>query len=90
MAVSVNLHLTHRQFTGGQETVQVEGNTVGECLRHLTERFPPLADALFDGDGNLQRHIEVYLNLESTYPEELAKPTEDGDEIHITVMLAGG
>jgi hypothetical protein len=30
------------------------------------------------------------VNMESTYPEELAKPVRDGDEIHITLMLSGG
>ena len=32
----------------------------------------------------------LLLNLESTFPQELAMPVKDGDEIHIAVMLAGG
>jgi molybdopterin converting factor small subunit len=34
--------------------------------------------------------VEVYVNNESAYPEELAKPVQDGDEIHLILMLAGG
>ena len=34
--------------------------------------------------------VEVYVNLESAYPDELAKQVKDGDEIHLTYMLAGG
>ena len=40
--------------------------------------------------GKLKNIIELYLNQESTYPEELAKAVKDGDDIHITVLLAGG
>jgi hypothetical protein len=30
------------------------------------------------------------MNLQSAYPNELAKPVKDGDEIHVTLLLAGG
>ena len=90
MAVSINLHSTHRQHAGGLETVVVEGSTVGECLESLVTAHPGLRDALFETAGRLRKNIEIYLNMESTYPEELSKQTRDGDEIHIAVMLAGG
>jgi len=38
----------------------------------------------------LANNIEVYVNLKSAYPNELAIPVKDGDEIHLTVMLTGG
>ena len=38
----------------------------------------------------MRNHIEVFINLETTYPQELAVPVKDGDEIHVAVMLAGG
>ena len=90
VSVNVSLHRTHRQFTGGLEVVEVEGDTVGACLDHLTSEYPGMGEALFEKRGKLRRHIEVFLNLESTYPEELAMRVEDGDELHVTVMLAGG
>lgn len=68
----------------------MEGSTVGECLESLVAEHPGLREALFDARGALRSNIEIYLNLESTYPEELGKPTSDGDEIHVAVMLAGG
>jgi hypothetical protein len=92
MSVKVHLHKTHRRFTAELGTIEVEGRTVGECLNALVERFPDLQPALFQGNATqrLRNNIEIYLNLESTYPDELAKPTRTGDEIHIAVMLAGG
>ncbi len=49
-----------------------------------------MGEALFEKSGKLRNHIEVFLNLKTTYPQELAMPVKDGDEMHITVMLAGG
>ena len=90
MGVKVNLHLTLRQHANGQETVEVEGKTVGECLRNLVERFPGLRPNIFDKKGGLNTIVEIYLNLQSAYPNELVKPVKDGDEIHLTMMLSGG
>ncbi len=90
MSVTASLHQTHRQFTDGLEIVQVQGETVGDCLRHLAKEYPGMGEALFEKKGKLRNHIEIFLNLETTYPQELAMPVKDGDEIHITVMLAGG
>jgi molybdopterin converting factor small subunit len=90
MSITLNIHKTHRQYTSGLETVQVGGNTVGDCLSALIERFPEMKAALFDGKGKLKNQIEIYLNMESAYPDELKKTVHPGDEIYITVMLAGG
>jgi molybdopterin converting factor small subunit len=90
VSVKINIHKTHRQLTDGLDVVDVEGATVGECLRELVKRFPDMGKKLFDGKGKLQNVIEVYVNMESAYPDELAKTVKDGDEIHITLMLAGG
>ena len=70
--------------------VDVEGATVGECLRHLVGRYPGMEKALFDARGNLLNVVEVYLNMESAFPDELAKRVADGDDIHLTLMIAGG
>jgi len=88
--VKVSLHRTHRQFTEGLDVVEVQGETVGDCLDRLAREYPGIGEALFEEKGKLKRHVEVFLNLESTYPHELAMPVRDGDEIHIAVMLAGG
>lgn len=90
MAVKVNLHLTLRQYTNGQETIEVDGKTVGECLKNLVKKHPALESSIFAKNGKLANVVEIYLNLQSAYPNELARPVQDGDEIHVTMMLAGG
>ncbi len=90
MAVKVYIHKTHRQFTDGREVVEAAGTTVGECLRDLVRQFPGMEKALFVKKDKLLNIVEVYVNHASAYPNELAKPVKDGDEIHLVLMLAGG
>ncbi len=90
MGIKLHIHKTHRQFTDGLEIVEVDGNTVGDCLEHLVRQYPGMEGELFDKKGNLLNIIEIYVNMKSAYPEELARPVSDGDKVHITVMLAGG
>jgi molybdopterin converting factor small subunit len=90
MSATLHIHKTHRPHTSGLETVPVDGDTIGDCLNELVTRFPEMKAALFDGKGKLKNQIEIYLNSESAYPDELRKKVNAGDEIYITVMLAGG
>ena len=90
MSVNINLHKTHRHYTDGKEVVEVDGNTVGECLKELINQYPELEKELFDRKGKLASVLEVYLNGASAYPNELEKSVKDGDEIHLLAMLAGG
>ena len=90
MGIKVHIHKTQRQFTNGLDIIEVEGTTVGDCLKNLVSQFPNIEKEIFDKKGKLRNIIEIYVNLESAYPNELAKPVKDGDDIHVTLMLAGG
>jgi len=90
MSIKINIHKTHRQFTNGLDIVEVDGNTVGACLDNLVKQFPDMGKVLFNKKGKLVNVIEIYVNLKSAYPDELARQVRDGDNIHITLMIAGG
>jgi molybdopterin converting factor small subunit len=90
VGIKVHIHKTHRQFTNGLDIIELEGNTVGDCLKNLVSQFPNMEKEVFDKKGKLRNIIEIYVNLESAYPNELAKSVKDGDDIHVTLMLAGG
>ena len=90
MSVTVNLGPGLQRLTGGKATVRVEGNTVGHCLEAMIKQFPKIEPRLFDKKGKLRNYVDIYVNQESAYPEGLAKPVRDGDEIHITLIIAGG
>ena len=90
MSVKVNIHPFLTQHTNDQDVVEVNGNTVGQCLEQLIGRYPELRKWLFEKDGRLNRLVEIYVNAESSYPEELAKPVKDGDGLYIIIIISGG
>jgi len=87
---TIRIHQGLRHLTGDQPTVDVNGATVGECLKEIVSRFPAMESKLFDKKGKLLNYIEIYVNAKTSYPEELAMPVKDGDELTIILMIAGG
>ncbi len=90
MSVKINIpdFLTH--LTNERDMIETNGGTVGECLKQLVDRFPELRQWLFGKDGRLKNTVDVYVNMESAHPQELAKPVKDGDELHIIIVISGG
>lgn len=79
-----------RQHTGGQESIEAQGGTVGEALADVTTRHPELKDRLFDG-AELRRFVNVYVNNEDIrYLDELDTAVAERDEISIIPAIAGG
>ncbi len=79
-----------QQYAGNKAMVEVEGRQVGECLDQLIKLFPDMERMLFDEKGKLLPQVVIYVNLADAYPEELAKAVEDGDEVHVAYVIAGG
>jgi len=90
MGVKIYIHPNWQHLTNGMEVVEVKGSTVGQCLDHLVKQFPVIKEWLFGKDGKLLNYIDIYVNLESAFPEELAKPVKDGDELYIIFLFGGG
>ena len=90
MSVGINIHQSLRNLTDGKAVVEVDGNTVGDCLNNLVQRFPGIKPKLFDKKGKLLNYVDIYVNLKSSYPEELAMPVKDGDKLSVTLIIAGG
>jgi len=79
-----------RSFANNTEVVEVNGNTIGECLNHLVNQFPGMKKQLFTKAGNLFENIIISVNGKSAYPEQLAKPVRDGDKLNIVFITSGG
>jgi len=90
VSVTVNIHPSLTHLTGGQNVVEVNGSTVGLCLHALIAKFPELKGWLFAKNGKLNGTIEIYVNSKTSYPEELAMPVKDGDQLHIIAIIIGG
>jgi len=90
MSVTIRLHPFLHHLTGGQELVEVDGRTTGECLENLESRFPGIRQQIRDKKGQLRAYCEILVNSESTYPNELNTPVKDGDVIDILFIVTGG
>jgi len=90
MSVKVDLHSFFYDGIDLANPLEVKGQNVGECLADLVRRYPPLEDKLFAKTGKLHGYVEVFVNAESSYPEELAYPVQDGDVLTVSMFLAGG
>ncbi len=90
MSVTININQSLQTLTKGEKTVKVQGRTVGETLNNLVNRYPDLKPLLFTKKGKLHSYIEIFVNKETSYPEELAKSVTDGDKIDIINIIAGG
>ena len=91
MSVKINLFYPHlQQYTNFQEKVDVNGKTVGECLSDLAKQYPGIEKVIFEQNGKLLSYVYVLINGKSYYPTDLSQPINDGDEISIALLLAGG
>jgi len=90
MSVKIKIPAYMRSSTDNLEAVEVSGKTVGECLGHLGRRFPGMKKRLFARSGDLFDNIIISINGESAYPEPMAKPVREGDELGIMMVIGGG
>ena len=80
-----------RQYTGGQDTVEVAGATVGEALAALTAAHPDLRKNLYNDEGKLRSFVNVYLNDEDIrYLHKEATAVGGADTLTIVPSIAGG
>ncbi len=90
MSIKINISPVLYQYTNNERVAEVNGSTVGECLNDLVRQFPNIKQWLFDKNGKLYSYFDIYVNGKSAYPEELAKPVKDGDELHLIFLISGG
>lgn len=90
MSIEIRIPPYLRNKTEGKGDVSVNGETVGDALRFLIERFSGIESDLFSRNGKLHRHIDIFVNDQSAYPNELAYEVKEGDVITIALMLSGG
>ena len=80
-----------RSETENQDTVEIDGTTVGEALQNLVAKYGTLKDRIFDEDGKLRRYVNIYLGDEDIrFLEHLDTAIEAGSEISLVPAIAGG
>jgi sulfur-carrier protein adenylyltransferase/sulfurtransferase len=91
MAITILIPTPLRPYVGGQDTVAVEGGTVGELLARLTTQHAELRPHLFTGDGRLRSFVNVYVNDEDIrHLQREETKVGDADTVSIIPSVAGG
>lgn len=91
MLIKVMIPTALRHYVGSQESVLLQGNTVGEVIKKLAESYNSLERHLFNEQGNLRNFVNVYLNEEDIrYLKNVETPVKEGDTITIVPAIAGG
>ena len=90
MSVKVLIPTALRQYSENQDSVELDGELVGELLLNLTDRFPDLRKHLFSEDGKIRNFVNVYVNDDDIRYLELNETSvKTGDVVSIVPSVAG-
>lgn len=93
MAIEVRIPTILRTYTGGEKSVEVDGDaasSLSALIDSLEANHPGLKDRLIDG-GDLRRFVNVYINDEDVrFIGSLEATLNDGDQVVILPAVAGG
>lgn len=92
--MKVNFFATLRQIVG-QKTVEFdlpENTTVREFVEIVVTRYPPMREELLDEDGNLYRHVHVFVNGRDAPFLDNGMDTviQPGDTLNVFPAVGGG
>ena len=91
MSVKVTIPTQLRTLTAGKTEVEADGNTVGDVIRQLDERYPGLAGRVLDETGSIRRFVNLYLDSEDVrFLDGVASEVPQGASISIIPAVAGG
>lgn len=78
-------------ITGSDGTLNGNGATVRGALDYLTTTYPTIGERLFDPQGKVKSHINIFLNNEDIrFLNGLDTTLQDGDTVVLLPALAGG
>lgn len=92
--MKVNFYATFRMLTG-KKTVEFDlpvESTIRDLINQVIERFPAFTGQLIDDQGEMFRHIHVFINGRDTYylPDGLETILQQNEKIDIFPPVAGG
>ncbi len=91
MNCTVRIPTPLRRHTGGASVVTARGARVEQVLRDLQNQFPGLGERLWDGNGTVKSHLNIFVNNEDIrFLDGLNTSLGEGDVLTLLPALAGG
>jgi MoaD family protein len=78
-------------YVDNQSEFPIDGGTISELLDNLIARYPMLKTHLFDSNGGLRRHFNIFVNGEHIRElNGLNTALKDDDMVILMASAAGG
>ncbi len=84
---TVTLRAPLKDLAGGNSTLDLDGDTVGEVLRTLEGSWPKTRGWVLDETGRLRQHVNVFVNGEKVREDAAVRA---GDRLHVLPSITGG
>lgn len=80
-----------KRFYPNLENQKIEASSVRELVEQLDLKYPGLKDYLVDEQGQLRKHVNIYIGEDLVQDrQKLKDPLTANDEILIFQALSGG
>ena len=80
-----------RTQTDGADKISINGETVGEVIQNLVDKYPALKDRIYDENGKVRRYVNIYLGDEDIrFMDNLDTSVEENSELALVPAIAGG
>ncbi|MCG2634642.1 MAG: MoaD/ThiS family protein [Gammaproteobacteria bacterium] len=83
----VNIPVTMRHLSGGEEWLEIEGNSVPQIIRNLDRRYPGFLDKLMKDD---RMAPGVAVVVDGVVTNVLLRPLEKPCELFFVPAIGGG
>jgi len=91
MSVKVLLPVAFQKHTNGAKEIESKAANLPQLIDEIELSFPALRQHLRDGDGNVRRFINFYVNDEDIrFLGNEKYAFQDGDEVLVIPSIAGG
>ena len=78
-------------YVDNQTEFEVNGVTVAEVLENILVRYPALKPHLYNANGELRRHFNIFVNgVHLRELNGLATELQTGDKVILMASAAGG
>ena len=80
-----------KYYVDNQSEFSVDGSTVAEVLDNILLRYPTLKTHLFDSNGNLRRHFNIFVNgVHLRDLNGMGTDLKEDDKVILMASAAGG
>jgi molybdopterin converting factor small subunit len=86
----VDVPSRYRGPTNGRCRIDVDGETVRECIEAVEAQHPGFLELIFDSRGGQRRFVRLFVNGDEIPRDAVDTPVAEGDCVQILAAVAGG